>query len=146
MRRTGGRQTHLDSAPEKKRLGTKGKSSSLEGGSQTDVRDCGRVVVGHFPGRASSKACSAVSSKYSERENLRRSPRWQSQCQGLSANTKLRKRETRSISERRPFEISLGQMTCVDQFRREDLLRSGWKEGPRECSWFPFKETLFKED
>ena len=46
----------------------KGKVSSLEDGSQTDVRDCGRVVVGHFPGQASSKACSVVSSQYSERE------------------------------------------------------------------------------
>ena len=49
-------------------MGKKGKSSSLEDGSQTDVRDCGRVVVGHFPGQVSSKACSVVSSKYSERE------------------------------------------------------------------------------
>ena len=49
-------------------MGKKGKSSSLEDGSQTDVMGCDRVVVGHFPGQASSKACSVVSSKYSERE------------------------------------------------------------------------------
>ena len=67
MRQRGDRQTHLDSAPEKK-IGKKGKSSSLEDGSQTDVMDCGRVVVGHFPGQVSSKACSVVSSKYSKRE------------------------------------------------------------------------------
>ena len=49
-------------------MGKKSKSSSLEDGSQTDVMGYGTVVAGHFPGQVSSKACSVVSSKYSERE------------------------------------------------------------------------------
>ena len=98
---------------------------SPEDGSQKDETGCGRAAEDRFPDQVASKPCFVVL-KYEYEEKQRT-------CAGLPV-------DSHSARDCRPIS-NWGQMYLVPVvwtmivFRH--LVRSGWNEGWRDCSWFP---------
>ena len=107
--------------------------ASPEDGSQKDETGCDTVAEAHYPVQVGSKPCSGYhSQKFGQKS-----------------------REPAQVSQLTVTVPGIvGQYQTGDKIHLKELkniillhlARSGWKEGWRDCNWFPCREIHLRED